>query len=125
MSAVPDHVTATSLASVLLDSTDDTAEYAAIRLLADHGVWLARPSVRGCVTWEEADDEYPADAVIRWADVAALTKDTVGPATGSEVAVLGVALALAAGALNEAVIRCDHHNWALIVEAITTARGTE
>jgi hypothetical protein len=123
MTAVPDDVTATHLTEVLLDSVDDPCHFAAIQLLAEHGVWLNRAPIRACIDWEPEDDEYSDGATVRWSDIAALTEDGVGPATGSEVAVLAVAHSIAVGPLNEAATRCDNRNWALIVRAILSVRS--
>lgn len=130
MSPVPEHVTAALLAEVLLEWSRDSAESAALTLLAQHngdGHWLTNPSFRGCVGWEESEGDggsYPEGcAVVDWSAVKWLLVKGPGPASPSEVSVLTVAHSIARGALSEAAVRCDVRNWALIVAAITSVRG--
>ena len=120
---VPSHVTAGDLAEVLLASTTNSTDIAAIRMLAQHGVWLARPEFRDrYICWEVSDGTDGPWACIEW-DTVPGAPDWGIPASSSEIAVLNVAHSIFTGPLYRAAIRCDGHNWALIVEAVTAMRG--
>jgi hypothetical protein len=128
MSAVPEHVTAATLAEVLLADAIDPCIQAAVGLLAVHngyGRWLADSGFRAsCVVWGEPDDENPTPgAHIVWRAVLEFLQLGPGPASGSEVAVLEVAYSIARGALCSAANRCDRQNWAAIVAAVISIRS--
>jgi hypothetical protein len=127
--AVPESVTYGELAAALrAGSEGDTARLAAVQLLIEHhsggrhGHWLAREPFRARVAWYPADDVYPAAAGVDWAAVADLLATGEGlHDTGSERAVLRVAMELAIGSLYEAASSCDEFNRRLIVDAVVDA----
>jgi hypothetical protein len=127
--AVPEHVTYAELAAALrAGSEGDYARLAAVKLLIEHhsggrhGHWLGREPFRALVAWYPADDVYPDAASVDWSAVRELLATSEGlHDTGSERAVLGVAVELAIGPLYEAASSCDEFNRRVIVEAITRA----
>jgi hypothetical protein len=127
--AVPPGVTVAELAAALrAGSEGDYARLAAVELLIEHhsggrhGYWLARVPFRARVDWYPADDVYPAAAGVDWSAVRELLATGEGLYdTGSERAVLGVAVELAIGSLAEAASSCDEFNRRVIVDAITRA----
>jgi hypothetical protein len=128
--AVPPGTTVDELAAALrLGAEGDTAaRLAAVELLIEHyaggvhGYWLGREPFRARVAWYPADDVYPVTASVDWHAVAELLATGEGlHDTGSERAVLRVAVALAIGPLYEAASSCDEHNRRLIVDAVAHA----
>jgi hypothetical protein len=129
--AVPESVTYAELAAALrAGSEGDYARLAAVELLVEHhsggrhGHWLARQAFRARVDWYPADDVFPAAAGVDWPAVRELLATGEGLYdTGSERAVLGVAVELAIGSLYEASSSCDEHNRRLICAAVNEAMG--
>jgi hypothetical protein len=127
--AVPESVAYAELAAALrAGSEGDYARLAAVQLLIEHhsagrhGYWLGREPFRRRVDWYPADDVYPAAASVNWQAVAVLGATGEGLYdTGSERAVLRVAVELAIGSLYEAASSCDEFNRRVIVEAIARA----
>lgn len=96
-------------------------EDAATQLLIEHGRWIRGSELRGCIEWFAATDDNPECAWIVWPDVAALLAEGL-PASGSEKAILAVAVSIASGPVWEAAVSCDDRNWRLVLAAITAAR---
>jgi hypothetical protein len=129
LDAVPPGTTVDELAAALRAGAEgDYSRLAAVGLLVEHhsggrhGHWLARQPFRARVDWYPADDVFPAMAGVDWAAVRELLATGDGlHDTGSERAVLRVAMELAIGSLYEAASSCDEFNRRVIVEAITRA----
>lgn len=127
--AVPPGTSVDELAAALrLGAEGDHARTAAVELLAGHhsagraGHWLRREPFLARVAWYPADEVYPAAAAVDWCAVAELLTSGQGLYdSGSERAVLGVAVSLARGALYLAADTCDETNSALIVETVAHA----
>jgi hypothetical protein len=129
--AVPEGTTVAELAAALRrDAEGDRAREAAIGLLIAHrsggqpGPWLRREPFLALVRWDPADDLYPAEAEVDWAALRQLLASGEGLLdTGSERAVLRVAVELAVGSLAVAASSCDEHNRRLICAAVDAAMG--
>lgn len=126
--AVPPGTTVEQLAAALRAYADMQPERAAVELLIGHNEgdahWLWREPFRACVSWFPADDEGPAMAEVDWRSVAELRAyRQVLPDSGSERAVLAVAVSLASGPLADAATSCDLHNRLLIEDAVSCALG--
>lgn len=127
--AVPEGTTVEQLAAALRAYHDVAPQRAAVELLIAHNQgsahWLRREPFRECVEWmpAEDDDDEPM-AAVEWGRVAALlgTGQRLHD-TGSEWAVLGVAVALAIGSLADAASSCDVHNRRLVAAAVVDALG--
>jgi hypothetical protein len=129
--AVPPGVSVGELAAALRrDAEGDRAREAAIELLIAHrsggqpGAWLRREPFLELVRWDPADDLYPAEAEVDWAALRQLLASGKGLSdTGSERAVLRVAVELAVGSLAAAASSCDEHNRRLICAAVDQVMG--
>lgn len=129
--AVPEGTTVGELETALLRGAEgDRARMAAVELLMAHrsggrpGHWLRREPFRRLVAWYPADDVYPAAAAVDWLAVEELLASGEGLFdTGSERAMLAVAVSLARGALYHAASSCDEPNRAVIVETVARAFG--
>lgn len=100
---------------------------AAVELLIQHGVWLHRPEFRRyAINYVTATYTRIPYAVIDWqAADAALVRGRM-PCTGSEAAVLRIALSLADGVpveLGPAITGLDATNLARVLAAIAHASG--
>lgn len=127
--AVPDGTTVDELAAALrLGAEGDRAREAAVELLIEHhsagrpGHWLRRDPFRQRVRWYPADDVYPAAAAVDWAAVEELLASLASGEglydSGSERAVLAVAVSLARGPLAHAASSCDERNRTVVARAV-------
>ena len=98
---------------------------AAVRLLAEHGTWLTRPSFTS--RYIDITDDIPGDgtaAGIRWrAVIGGLSRQ---PASGSEKAVLRIAASIAAGtpvSLHDCLGSLDHATLRAVLRAIACANS--
>lgn len=104
------------------------AETAAVRMLAEHGTWLACPSFTSrYIDVSDATpgaDGEPATAGIRWrAAIAGLARHG---ASGSEKAVLRIAASIAAGipvSLHDCLGSLDHATLRAVLRAIAHANS--
>ncbi|MEV1294477.1 hypothetical protein [Pseudonocardia sp. NPDC049635] len=102
----------------------DRAREAAVALLVAHRRWLRAPELqREVKILRSYEDGTPELAAVCWDAARQLYTDRAAPCSGSEWAVLGVAIDLATGALYDAAGSCDTHNTALITGAVAAAFG--
>lgn len=118
------------VAGLRAHAAGDLTAVAAVELLIAHAHWLDRAPFRELTEWWPGDDG-PAYAAPDWEALTALAEEPyrqparLGPIfdTRSELGVLRVACALAAGWLGETVTSCDRTNVRLLAAAVLAAGG--
>ncbi|MCI3274556.1 hypothetical protein [Streptomyces cylindrosporus] len=113
------------LEAVLRQTADGNLRMkAAVDLLSEHGVWLARLAKRTDLFAADEDTHEVYD--LDWPAIATAVNDLALPATGSELRILGLAASLASDApvrLGDAVTGLDATNLRLVLDAIAMANG--